>query len=74
MTMIVWNGCDEYVEADEAVARGHDFDGETLFHGAHQFEAFDAVEIAPADMPTEDDAVGWDGILGTETGKFYRAA
>lgn len=73
-TKIVWNGCDNYVEADQAVQRGHDFDGNKLFHGSQEFTAFDAVEIDPATLPKDDDAEpDVDGVLGSESGKFYRA-
>ena len=75
MTTIVWNGCDQYVEADEAVLRGHKFDGERLYHGAHAFEAFEAVEIDPADLPkNEDGEPVVDGVMGSESGRFYRRA
>jgi hypothetical protein len=72
MTKIVWNGCDNYVEADQAAQRGYDFDGENLFHGPHQFSVFEASEIKPEDIPKNDDGeLNWSGIFGTETGKFY---
>lgn len=50
MTKIVWNGCDNYVEADQAAQRGYNFNGKTLFHGSQEFTAFDAIEIDPADL------------------------
>ena len=75
MTKIVWNGCDGYVEADEAVSRGHDFDGEKLYHGAQEFTAFEATEINPDDLPKDEDGEPiFDRVLGSETGRFYRAA
>lgn len=72
MTKIVWNGCDGYVEADEAARRGHNFDGVKLYHGAQEFTAFEAVEITPDDLPTDGEPIV-DGVMGTETGRFYRA-
>ena len=72
-TKIVWNGCDSYVEADEAASRGHDFDGTTLYHGAHSFTAIDAIQINPDDLPKDEGGEPiMDGVLGTETGRFYR--
>lgn len=73
MTLIVWNGCDGYVEADEAVSRGDDFDGGTLFYGAQSFKAFEATEVKLADLPVDDDGEpDMNGVLVSETGKFYR--
>ena len=73
MTKIVWNGCDGYVEADEAVGRGYDFDGATLFHGGQAFKAFEATEIKPEDLPVDDDGeVDVNGVFGTETGRYYK--
>lgn len=75
MTQIVWNGCDGYVEADEALRRGHDFDGYNLYHGGQKFTPFEAVEINPADLPKDEDGEPIvDGVFGTETGRFYKAA
>jgi hypothetical protein len=75
MTKIIWNGCDSYVEADQAAARGHDFDGELLYTQSEVFTAFEATEINPEDLPKDEDGdPDFDGVLGTETGKFYRAA
>ena len=74
MTKIVWNGCDVYVEADEAVSRGYDCDGEKLYHGAQEFTAFEAVEIKILDLPKDEDGEPIiDGVLGSETGRFYKA-
>ena len=73
MTKIVWNGCDGYVETDEAVRRGYNFDGEKLYHRADAFTSFEAVEINPADLPKDEDGeLVLDGVFGTETGKFYK--
>lgn len=72
MTKIVWNGCDNYVEADQAEQRGYDFDGEKLYHGAQEFMAFDATEIDPKDLPNDEDGEpGFNGVFGSERGKFY---
>ena len=74
MTKIVWNGCDNYIDADEAMRRGYDFDGEKLYHGAHEFEAFEVVEIDLESLSRDDDDEPiMDGIYGTETGRFFRA-
>ena len=73
MVKIVWNGIDNYVEIDAAVSRGYDFDGHTLYRGAHAYEAFDAVEVDPATLPRDEDGeVNINGILGAESGKLYR--
>jgi hypothetical protein len=76
VTKIVWNGCDCYIEADDAVRLGHDFDGEKLYHGAVAFSVFDATEIEVEDLPKDEyGEPDFDGVFGTETGKFYvRAA
>lgn len=72
-TMIVWNGCDGYVEADEAVQRGHNFDGKKLYHGAREFAAFEAVEISPEDLPKDEDGEpDCSGVFSSESGKFYK--
>jgi hypothetical protein len=73
-TKIVWNGCDGYVEADDACRRGYDFDGETLFHGGQSFAAFWAVEITLDEITVGDGELDMSGVLGSESGKFYRAA
>ncbi len=72
-TKIVWNGCDAYVEADEAVRRGYDFDGEKLYKGSVWYAAFEATEIDTASLPRDEDG-GFvvDGVLGSESGKFYK--
>ena len=73
VTMIVWNGCDSYVEAAEAIQRGYTFDGTTLYSGAHEFAAFDAIEVDPYTLPTDEEgAPDFDGIIGSESGKYYR--
>lgn len=72
MTKIIWNGCDSYVEADEARRRGYDCDGDTLYHGAKAFEAFEAREVNLDDLPKDDDGEpSTDGVYGTETGRYY---
>jgi hypothetical protein len=74
MTKIVWNGCDSYVEIDQAVARGYDCDGEVLYTPREAFTAFEAIEINPADLPVDEDGEpDFNGVIGTETGRFYRA-
>jgi len=73
MTKIVWNGCDNYVEADQATQRGYDFDGEKLYHGAHEFVALYATEINSADLPKgENGKPDFNGVLSSESGKFYK--
>lgn len=73
MTKIVWNGCDGYVEADEAVQRGYDFDGEKLYKGLQEFTAFEATEIDLASLPQDEDGEPVvDGVFGSESGKFYK--
>ena len=72
MTKIVWNGCDNYIEADKATERGYQFDGLKLYHRAEEFTAFEAEEIDPADLPKDEDGEpDFNGVFGTETGKFY---
>ena len=74
MTKIVWNGVDSYIEASEATRYGHNFDGSTLYHGAHSFEAFEAREVSLESLPKDDDGEpDTDGVLGTETGRYYIA-
>lgn len=71
---IVWNGIDNYIESDQAVRRGHDFDGERLYHGTQVFTAFNAIEIDPKILPLDDDGeTDFSGVLGTETGHYYKA-
>lgn len=72
-TKIMWNGCDSYIEADKAEARGYDFDGEKLYKGSQEFSAFEVEEIDPETLPKgKDGDTDFDGIFGTETGKFYK--
>lgn len=72
-TMIVWNGCDSYVEADEAVRRGHDFDGQTLYTQRESFDAFEVTEIYMGSLPKDEDGeTDFDGVFATETGRFYK--
>lgn len=73
MTKIVWNGCDGYVEAADAVQRGYDFDGVKLYKGSQEFTAFEATEIDPGSLPKDEDgAPDFEGIFSSESGKFYR--
>ena len=73
MTKIVWNGCDNYVEADQAKRLGYNFDGEKLFHGAKEFMAFEAVEIFLESLPKDDDGEpDLNGVFGSESGNFYK--
>ena len=73
MTKIVWNGCDAYVEADDAERRGYNFDGEKLYKGAEEFDAFEATEIDPNSLPKDEDGgVDFNGVIGSESGKFYK--
>ena len=75
MTKIVWNGCDSHIEADLAEQHGYKFDGEKLYHGAQEFTAFDATEINLEDLSKDEDGEpDLNGVLGTETGRLYRAA
>lgn len=74
MTKIVWNGCDGYVEADEAVQRGYNFDGSNLYNGYQEFTAFEATQIDPDSLPKDEDGEPeFNGIFGSESGKFYKA-
>lgn len=73
MAKIVWNGCDSYVEADFALERGYDFDGQKLFHGRYEFLAFDVVEINSQHLPIDiDGELDLTDVFVTETGKFYK--
>jgi len=72
-TLIVWNGCDSYVEASEAVSRGHNFDGKHLFTNRESFAAFEAAKIDVSELPLDEDGEpDFDGVFGTETGNFYK--
>lgn len=62
---IVWNGCDNYVESECAESRGYNFADGKLYHGAHEFSEFEAVEVFPSD------GSDLDGVSGTETGRYY---
>lgn len=73
MTKIVWNGCDNYVEADQATQLGYEFDGEKLCHGAQEFTAFEVTEIDPEDLPKDEDGEpDFNIVFGSESGKFYK--
>jgi hypothetical protein len=74
VSMIVWNGCDSYVELDAAESRGHDVRGNSLFTQREEFKAFPAVEIDFDSLPMIDGERDTDGVLGSESGKFYRAS
>lgn len=70
--LIVWNGCDSYVETDNAESRGHDFDGEYLYHGANKFHPFHVIEIDITILPADSDGdIDLSGIYATETGHYY---
>lgn len=63
-TKIVWNGCDSYIESTESVFTMHD-----------EFKPFDAIEINIDNLPKlEDGEIDFDGVLGAESGKYYKAA
>ena len=72
--MIVWNGCDSYIELDRAESRGYNIDGNTLYTCEESFEAFPAVEVDVESLPVIDGEPDLDGVLGTESGKYYLAA
>lgn len=73
MTKIVWNGCDSYIEADQAIAHGYNFDGEKLYTQRGSFAAFDATEIDPNSLPIDEDGErDFSGIFGTEAGRYYK--
>jgi len=64
ITMIVWNGCDSYIES-----------GESVFTEREEFAPFEVVEIPLSAIKIgEDGDYEMDGIFGTESGKFYRVA
>lgn len=75
---IIWNGCDSYVEVERALERGYNFDGEKLYTRTDAFTPFAAVEIDIDDLPLLDGGDegerDFDGIFGTESGRYYRAA
>ena len=75
---LVWNGCDGYVEVDEAVRRGYDIvrrpDGTAALYTQREgFASFGAVEISAKDVPIVDGELDYDGIFMTESGRVYRA-
>lgn len=71
-TRIVWNGCDGYVEADDAVRLGYNFDGEKLYHKQHSYSAFDVEEIDQKALPVvEDGEPDYTGVFASESGRFY---
>lgn len=72
MTQIVWNGCDGYIEVDDAVRRGYDFDGNTLYKGSQEFTAFTVVEINVGDLPKDlNGEPDFDGVFGSEIGRAH---
>ena len=72
MRKIVWNGVDTYIEVERATRQGYDFDGQFLYANANKWEAFEVVEVFAADLPKDaDDDPDFDGVVGTENGKFY---
>ena len=61
-TMIVWNGCDSFIEGNESV-----------FTQQEEFKPFEVVEIPLSEIKIDEDGdYEMDGIFATETGKFYR--
>lgn len=72
-TLIVWNGCDSYIELADAAARGYNVIGNKLHTPRESFTAFQAVEIDFEALPVIDGEPDVDGVLGSMSGKFYRA-
>ena len=61
--MIVWNGCDIYIESSESV-----------FTRREEFKPFEVVGIPLSEIKIDEDGeYEMDGIFGTESGKFYRS-
>jgi len=70
---IVWNGCNGFIEAEEARNRGYIFDGQKLNRGGKEYEAFEAKEINPKELPVDRGGnLVLFGVLLTETGRYYR--
>ena len=74
---IVWNGCDAYIEFDDA-KRDPDYrdkiKGESLFTQTEEHHAFEVVEIDSSTVPVDGDGeMICDGIFLTAAGKFYRS-
>lgn len=75
MTKIVWNGCDGYMSADDALRHGYKFDGDKLYTARGEFSSFDAELLTPEEenrLMNSGDLLPRDIFL-TETGRFYRA-
>ena len=66
-TLIVWNGCDSYIELDRAASRGYNVDGDKLHTTRESFTAFPAVEIDFNALPVIDGEADVDGVLGPRT-------
>lgn len=72
-TKLLWNGCDGYVELNDAKLRGYSVVGDFLYHGAQEFRAFEVQEISIDSL--HFDKVGdasFVGVFISETGKFYK--
>lgn len=77
-TKIIWNGCDGYIEFDDA-KRDPDYrdkiKGNALYTQSEEYEAFSVVEIDESTIPVDEDGeLICDGIFVTAAGKFYKAA
>lgn len=70
---LVWNGCDGFIELDRAQQRGYDVVGDMLYTQRDGFQAFEAQEIDPETLPTIDGEIDTDGVLVSESGRYYRA-
>lgn len=75
MNILVKNGRDGYVEADEAMRCGYDFDGYNLYYGGVRYTPFEVIELDPKDLPTDEAGEPiLEGVLCSETGRFYKKA
>lgn len=55
-TKLIWNGVDSVVLLEEALSDPDcDIQGETLYRGTQQHEAYEAVEISELEIPLDED-------------------
>jgi len=62
-TKIVWNGTDNYIISNKSV-----------FTQREEFKPFDAIEININELPMIYGELDMNGVLGTECGRYFRAA
>lgn len=71
-TIIFKNGHGGFVEAEEAMRLGYDFNGYNLFSGGVAYKPIEVVECKPEELL--ESSIDETKLFRSETGRVYRAA